>query len=372
MENRSRMSDPLPLNQIIHGDCVEVMRSFPAKSIDLIFADPPYNLQLRNELWRPNMTKVDAVEDEWDQFGSFAEYDQFSAAWLSACRRVLKDHGAIWVIGSYHNIYRIGALMQNLGFWFLNDVIWLKFNPMPNFHGVRFTNAHETLLWASKSKGARYTFNHYAMKASNDNLQMRSDWALPICSGPERLKLNGKKAHSTQKPEALLYRVILATSNPGDVVLDPFFGSGTTGAVAKKLHRNWIGIELDEHYISLAQNRLDAVTPEPYLERVFDVRDQKRLKPRLPFASLLENGLLRPGQSLYFQADRSKAAFVKPDGNLVIDGFEGSIHQAGRFLVSGSPCNGWDQWYYENSDGILCPIDDLRQIIRDQSEQVEE
>ena len=366
------MSDQFPLNQIIRGDCVDVLDLFPEKSIDLIFADPPYNLQLRNELWRPNSTRVDAVDDEWDQFSSFEEYDQFSVAWLSACRRVLKDHGAIWVIGSYHNIYRIGAIMQNLGFWFLNDIIWLKTNPMPNFRGVRFTNAHETLLWASKSKGARYTFNHYAMKALNDDLQMRSDWQLPICSGPERLKVNGKKAHSTQKPEALLYRVILASSNPGDVVLDPFFGSGTTGAVAKKLHRNWIGIEMDEGYIALAQKRLNNITPEPYSEQVFDVRDRKRLKPRLPFASLLENGLLRPGQVLYFQRDRSKAALVKPDGNLLIDGFEGSIHMAGRFLMGGSPCNGWDHWYYDNPAGKLLPIDNLRQVIRDQMEQAGE
>jgi site-specific DNA-methyltransferase (adenine-specific) len=359
------MSNHLPLNQIIQGDCVEILNSLPENSIDLIFADPPYNLQLQQELWRPNMTKVDAVDDEWDQFGSFNDYDEFSRRWLNACRRVLKDTGTIWVIGSYHNIYRIGGIMQDLGYWFLNDIVWIKTNPMPNFRGVRFTNAQETLLWASKFKGAKYTFNHHAMKALNDDLQMRSDWLLPICSGEERLKINGKKAHSTQKPEALLYRVILSSSNLSDIVLDPFFGSGTTGAVAKKLHRQWIGIERDESYIELAQKRLDGVMPEMFSDQIFDVRDKKRLEPRIPFGNLLESGLLKPGQPLYFQGDRSKVARVKPDGNLAINGFEGSIHQAGRFMMGGSPCNGWDHWYYETQVGNLNPIDDLRQIIRD-------
>ncbi|MBU1662680.1 MAG: site-specific DNA-methyltransferase, partial [Chloroflexi bacterium] len=233
----------LPINQILPGECVEVLNKLPEKSVDLIFADPPYNLQLSQELWRPNMTRVEAVNDEWDQFASFEAYDQFSRAWLTVCRRVLKDTGALWVIGSYHNIYRLGSILQDLGYWILNDVIWVKTNPMPNFRGVRFTNAHETLIWASKFKGAKYTFNHHAMKALNRGKQMRSDWELPLCTGPERIKVNGVKAHSTQKPESLLYRVILSSSNPGDVVLDPFFGSGTTGAVAKKLHRRWIGIE---------------------------------------------------------------------------------------------------------------------------------
>lgn len=363
------MSSNLPCNQIIQGDCVEVLNSLPENSVDLIFADPPYNLQLQQDLWRPNMTKVDAVDDDWDQFGSFQDYDNFSRRWLAACRRVLKPNGTIWVIGSYHNIYRVGAIMQDLGYWILNDVIWLKTNPMPNFRGVRFTNAHETLLWASKSKESRYTFNHHAMKAVNDDLQMRSDWELPICSGVERLKVNGKKAHSTQKPEALLYRVILSSSNPGDTVLDPFFGSGTTGAVAKKLHRNWIGIELDRSYIELAQRRIDSVIPEMFSDQIFDVRDKKRLEPRIPFASLLENGLLNPGQALYFQNNRSKVAYVKPDGNLLIDGFEGSIHQAGRHLLGGSPCNGWDHWYFEGKDRELHSIDELRQVIRTLKQQ---
>lgn len=356
---------PLPLDQILHGDCLEILNSLPERSVDLVFADPPYNLQLQDTLWRPNMTRVAAVDDAWDQFASFAEYDAFSRNWLSSCRRLLKDDGAIWVIGSYHNIYRLGAILQDLGYWILNDVIWLKTNPMPNFRGVRFTNAHETLLWASKSRRARYTFNHHAMKALNADLQMRSDWLLPICSGPERLKVDGKKAHSTQKPQALLYRVLLSSTNPGDVVLDPFFGSGTTGAVAKKLHRRWIGIELDAAYIQIAQDRLDAIEPEPYDAQIFDVRNKKRLQPRLPFASLLENGQLNPGQALYFQGDRLKIARVKPDGNLLLDGFEGSIHQAGRFLSGGSPCNGWEHWYFVGGDGELHPIDELRQMTRD-------
>jgi site-specific DNA-methyltransferase (adenine-specific) len=361
------MVTTLPLDQIIHGECVEILNSLPAKCVDLIFADPPYNLQLGNELWRPNMSKVEAVDDDWDQFSGFEAYDAFSRGWLAACQRVLKDNGAIWVIGSYHNIYRIGSIMQDLGFWFLNDIIWLKTNPMPNFRGVRFTNAHETLIWASKFKGARYTFNHHAMKALNDDLQMRSDWELPLCKGPERIKLDGKKAHSTQKPEALLYRVILSSSNPGDIVLDPFFGSGTTGAVAKKLHRQWIGIELDDGYIEIARQRLEAVTPEPYSAELFEVRNKKRLEPRIPFGRLLENKLLAPGQTLYFQGDRSKAARIKPDGNLALDGFEGSIHAAGRFMMGGSPCNGWVNWYYERQDGVLQPIDGLRQVTRDQA-----
>ena len=362
------MSDlsALPLDRIIAGDCVEALDALPARSVDLIFADPPYNLQLRQTLYRPNMTQVDAVDDAWDQFASFAEYDAFSRAWLDACRRVLKDNGSIWVIGSYHNIFRVGAIMQDLGFWILNDIAWIKTNPMPNFRGVRFTNAHETLIWATKAQGARYTFKHHAMKALNDDLQMRSDWHLPICSGSERIRgENGEKAHSTQKPEALLYRVIQSSSNPGDVVLDPFFGSGTTGAVAKRLHRRWIGIERDAGYIQVAQTRIDAVTPEPYDAAVFDVRDKKRLQPRIAFGTLLEQGLLQPGQSLWFRRDEARAARVKPDGKLrLADGFEGSIHQAGRHLMAGSPCNGWDHWYFAADGGQLRPIDDLRQVVR--------
>ena len=354
----------LPLNQILHGDTIEMLNSLPENSVDLIFADPPYNLQLQGDLWRPNMTKVDAVDDDWDKFSSFEQYDEFSRRWLTAARRVLKDTGTIWVIGSYHNIYRIGAIMQNLDFWFLNDVVWIKTNPMPNFRGVRFANAHETLIWASKMRGARYTFNHHAMKAFNDGKQLRSDWVLPIASGGERLKVDGKKAHSTQKPEALLYRVILASSNPGDVVLDPFFGSGTTGAVAKKLHRHWIGIEREQKYIAVAQKRIDSVSPEMFDADVFDVRDKKRLAPRVPFVQLLETGLLKPGQSLFFKQNRLNAARIKPDGKLKLNGYEGSIHQLGKTLSGGSPCNGWEHWYFEAADGSLHPIDELRQKIR--------
>jgi site-specific DNA-methyltransferase (adenine-specific) len=364
--------DPiLPLQQVLHGNCIEVMESLPEKSVDLIFADPPYNLQLQQDLWRPNMTRVDAVNDTWDRFGSFQEYDEFCRQWLTGCRRILKDTGTIWVIGSYHNVYRMGSIMQDLGFWFLNDIVWIKTNPMPNFRGVRFTNAHETLLWASKTKGARYTFNHHAMKSMNDEKQMRSDWVLPICVGAERLKQNGKRAHSTQKPEAILYRVILASSNPGDVVLDPFFGTGTTGAVAKKLHRKWIGIEREERYVKLARERIEAVTPELFEEVTFDVRDRKRLQPRIPFSSLLEFGLLKPGQLLYFRSDMTKIARIKPDGNLVMNGYEGSIHQVGKQLMNGGPCNGWENWCFDSDEGELRPIDDLRQILHAQMREAE-
>ncbi|MCS6908704.1 MAG: DNA methyltransferase [Anaerolineales bacterium] len=355
----------LPLNQILLGDCVQVLNSLPEKSVDLIFADPPYNLQLRQPLWRPNMTRVDAVDEVWDQFDSFQAYDEFSSHWLTACRRVLKDSGTIWVIGTYHNIFRIGKLMQDLGFWILNDVIWIKTNPMPNFRGVRFTNAHETLIWASKFKGAKYTFNHHAMKNLNEGLQMRSDWMLPICTGRERLRIDGQKAHSTQKPEALLYRVILSSSKPGDVVLDPFLGSGTTAVVAKKLHRHWVGIESDPYYVQVAQQRIAQVVPEPFDGQAFAVEGAKRLAPRVEFSRLLEAGLVRPGQRLFFMGDRSKAAQVKADGRLRLEsGVEGSIHTLGKHLANGSPCNGWQHWYYQDSEGRMQPIDVLREQYR--------
>ncbi|MCJ7622109.1 MAG: site-specific DNA-methyltransferase [Anaerolineaceae bacterium] len=359
----------LPLNQIMHGNCIQVIETFPEKSIDLIFADPPYNLQLRQELWRPNLTRVDAVNDDWDQFSSFEDYDQFTRAWLGACKRVLKDNGTIWVIGSYHNIYRVGTIMQDLGFWFLNDIVWIKTNPMPNFRGVRFANAHETMIWASKSKGAKYTFNHHAMKSLNDKKQMRSDWCLPICNGKERIRNDGKKAHSAQKPEALLYRVILSSSHTGDIILDPFFGSGTTGAVAKKLHRRWIGIERELKYIKIAQKRLESITPELFDEPLFDIRDTKRLAARIPFSRLLENGYLQPGQRLYFRANMEQPAHIKPDGRLSVNGFDGSIHQAGRYMLDKGPCNGWEQWYFAGDDGLMHPIDDLRQALRNKMKQ---
>lgn len=349
----------LPLNQILHGDCIEILKSLPESSVDLIFADPPYNLQLQNDLYRPNMTKVDAVNDRWDQFGGFAEYDSFTRAWLSACRRVLKDTGAIWVIGTYHNIYRVGAMMQDLGFWILNDIVFVKYNPMPNFRGVRFTNAHETLIWAQKNKGAKYTFNYPAMKALNDDLQMRSDWYLPIATGNQRLKVNGKKAHSTQKPEALLYRILLASSDPGDVVLDPFFGTGTTGAVAKKLGRSWIGIERDKKYVRLAQKRIDAV--EPADGEALHV--EKRKQVRVPFGALLENGLLQPGQTLYFAKNGTKAKILS-NGHLRCGRITGSIHGVARALVDNAPANGWDLWFYKDETGEKKVINELRERLR--------
>jgi modification methylase len=349
--------DILPLDSVILGDCLEVMQGLPEKSVDLVFADPPYNLQLGGELWRPNMTRVDAVDDAWDRFDSFAEYDRFTRAWLNACRRVLKDTGALWVIGSYHNIYRVGAILIDLGYWMLNDIVWIKTNPMPNFRGVRFTNAHETLIWAQKVRGARYTFNHHAMKALNEELQMRSDWLIPLCTGRERVRVAGEKAHATQKPEALLYRVILASTHAGDVVLDPFFGSGTTGAVAKRLGRRWIGIEREAAYVQVARERIAAVPPPAEgSEALFAPPAPRR---RVPFGALLECGLLRPGQELAFGRPGGARAVIRPDGSLRYGELSGSIHTLGRKLT-GAPCNGWTQWYFEQQDAWL-PLDVLRQ-----------
>lgn len=349
----------LQAGEILVGDCLELLELFPEKSIDLIFADPPYNLQLSQELFRPNMTRVDGVDDAWDQFPSVGEYDAFTRAWLSACRRVLKDTGTLWVIGSYHNIYRVGAILQDLGYWLLNDIAWIKSNPTPNFRGVRFTNAHETLLWAQKKKGARYTFNHHAMKALNDDLQMRSDWNLPICSGKERLRVNGTKAHPTQKPEALLYRVLLSSSNPGDVVLDPFFGTGTTGAVAKRLQRRWIGIEREESYARLARERIEAVDAGMFSERTYAF-PSRRNRPRVPFGRLVEAGLLRPDQLLYFGGKGTITASVRADGAIECEGKVGSIHKIGRELMD-APCNGWEHWFYEDDQGERKPLDVLRE-----------
>jgi len=339
------------------------MQALPSGCADLIFADPPYNLQLENALYRPNMTKVDAVTDHWDQFGDFAEYDAFTEAWLTACRHVLSDTGTIWVIGSYHNIYRVGKIMMDLGYWLLNDILWVKTNPMPNFRGVRFTNAHETLIWAQKKRGVRYTFNHQAMKALNDDLQMRSDWALPLCTGKERLKVNGEKAHATQKPEALLYRVILASSKPADVVLDPFFGTGTTGVVAKKLKRRWIGIERDAGYVKVAQARLDALPAPAEAEAIYHV-DDKRSLPRVAFGALLERGLLQPGQKLYFGPKGEIQATVLANGQLRYKGEVGSIHAIGQ-QIRKAPCNGWEHWHYEDGQtGERAPINTLRELVR--------
>ncbi|MGQ9683275.1 MAG: site-specific DNA-methyltransferase [Anaerolineae bacterium] len=351
-----------PVDQIIAGDCLQVLPALPEGCVDLIFADPPYNLQLQQELWRPDQTRVAAVDDAWDRFPDLAAYDAFSRAWLTACRRVLKDTGTLWVIGSYHNIYRVGAILQDLGYWILNDVVWLKSNPMPNFRGVRFTNAHETLIWAQKVRGARYTFNYRAMKALNDDLQMRSDWHLPLCTGVERIRTDGVKAHSTQKPEALLYRVILASSNPGDLVLDPFSGTGTTAAVAKKLGRHWLGIERDAGYVDLARARLAQV--QPPLDPAALALTEPRRAPRLPFGALLEQGLLQPGQRLYLGSHGETSALVMADGTLQSGERRGSIHELGRALL-GRPCNGWEHWYYVDADtGERRPLDDLRQIVR--------
>jgi site-specific DNA-methyltransferase (adenine-specific) len=353
----------LPLDQVIQGDCLEVLRSFPQNSVDLVFADPPYNLQLQGELWRPNNTLVDAVDDEWDRFASYSEYDAFTRSWMQACRRVLKDTGAIWVIGTYHNIYRVGAILQDLGFWILNDIVWVKRNPMPNFRGVRFTNAHESLIWAQKVRGARYTFNHQVMKALNDDLQMRSDWYLPLCTGKERLRVEGQKAHTTQKPEALLYRVLLSSTNPGDIVLDPFFGTGTTGALACKLGRHWIGIERDPSYVDLARQRISQVPAGQPQDEHFKF-ENKRTQARISFGMLLENGLLQAGQKLYFGEHGDLSATILANGHLRCNDLTGSIHQVGKALQN-RPCNGWEAWYYQaEADGRRQVIDRLRQTLR--------
>ena len=347
-------------NGILVGDCVELMDALPESSIDMVFADPPYNLQLGGELHRPNNSKVDGVDDAWDQFDGFAAYDTFTRDWLKAARRVLKPDGTLWVIGSYHNIYRVGAILQDIGFWMLNDVIWRKTNPMPNFRGRRFTNAHETLLWCARSQNSKYQFNYDAMKALNDDLQMRSDWLLPLCTGAERLKKNGKKAHPTQKPESLLYRVVLSSTEVGDVVLDPFFGSGTTGAVAKQLGRNYIGLERDPDYAKLAGKRLARI--QRVSDEEFVRTPTKKDLPRVPFGRLLESGLLQPGEVLT-DPRRRYAAKVRADGTLVTDGFRGSIHQVGAYVQKAPACNGWQFWHVEKK-GELIPIDLYRQQLR--------
>lgn len=346
----------LPLDQVLHGDCLDLLPSLPEKSVDLIFADPPYNLQLKRSLRRPDQSLVAAVEDGWDKFEDFKQYDIFTRQWLDACRRLLKDTGSLWVIGTYHNIYRVGSVLQDLGYWILNDIIWLKSNPMPNFRGVRFTNAHETLIWAQKKRGSKYVFNHHAMKSLNDDLQMRSDWYLPLCTGRERLRDNGSRIHSTQKPEALLYRVLLASTSPGDVVLDPFFGSGTTGAVARKLGRHFIGIEKDEKYVTAARERIKEVTPLPPDTLSLD---EPRRKRRIPFGALLEAGLLQAGQILYFFMDPAREAVILADGHLQCGQFSGSIHSVARQLLDNSPANGWDCWLAQ-VNGSMTSINSLR------------
>lgn len=352
-------------NTILQGDCIENLRKIPDNSVDMVFADPPYNLQLKGDLHRPNNSKVDAVDDAWDQFDSFAIYDKFTNEWLNECRRILKKDGTLWVIGSYHNIFRVGASLQNLGYWLLNDIVWNKTNPMPNFRGRRFTNAHETLIWAAKSEKSKYTFNYDTMKAMNDDLQMRSDWTLPICSGGERLKDDqGDKAHPTQKPEALLYRVIMAASKPGDVILDPFFGTGTTGAVAKKLGRKWIGLEREDSYIKVATQRIAQISDDTKKELL--QIPQKREQQRIPFGWVVEQGLLEPGTSLSCPKGKIQAV-VAADGNLIIkdkkDPFRGSIHKAGATVQGALSCNGWTFWHYQSGQRLK-PIDELRQKLR--------
>jgi modification methylase len=347
----------LPLGTILEEDCVAAMRRLPAASVDMIFADPPYNLQLGGDLFRPEGGRVDAVDDAWDKFSSFADYDAFTRAWLKEARRILKPNGTLWVIGSYHNIFRVGAALQDEGYWILNDIVWRKANPMPNFRGTRFTNAHETLIWASRSEDSRYTFNYRAMKALNDELQMRSDWLLPICSGGERVKDGGTKAHPTQKPEALLYRVLLACTNPGDVVLDPFFGTGTTGAVARRLGRQWIGIEREKRYVRVARERIASTLPLD--ESAMKTISERRAQPKVPFGVLVETRLIEPGTVLT-DSKRRWQARVLADGSIERGAEQGSIHRIGAAAQGAPSCNGWTFWHFEEA-GVLVALDALRQ-----------
>ena len=352
------LSSDLPLGQILPGDCIAAMRELPAASIDMIFADPPYNLQLGGDLVRPDGSHVDAVTDHWDKFDSFATYDAFTKAWLAEAKRLLKPNGSLWVIGSYHNIFRVGALMQDMGFWILNDIVWRKANPMPNFKGTRFTNAHETLIWASTGEKAKYTFNYRAMKTLNDELQMRSDWVLPICGGQERIRKDGHKAHPTQKPEALLYRVMLATTKQGDVVLDPFFGTGTTGAVAKRLGREWIGCEREPLYRDVAKERIELALPLD--ESAIATMQSPKSAPKVAFGTLVETGWITPGTIISDKKRRIKAT-VLTDGSLASGTEKGSIHSLGAKLQGASACNGWTFWHIEH-EGELKPVDALRQL----------
>jgi modification methylase len=348
----------LPLGQIIEDDCIAAMARLPAGSVDMVFADPPYNLQLGGDLFRPEGGLVDAVDDAWDKFATFADYDAFTRAWLKEARRILKPNGTLWVIGSYHNIFRVGAALQDAGYWILNDIIWRKSNPMPNFRGTRFTNAHETLIWASRSEDSRYTFNYRAMKALNDELQMRSDWLLPICSGGERVKDGGSKAHPTQKPESLLYRVLLACTKAGDVVLDPFFGTGTTGAVARRLGRQWIGIEREKRYVRIARERIASTLALD--ESAMRTMASRRSAPRVPFGALVEIGMIEPG-TLLTDSKRRWQARVRADASIEMDGGEaGSIHRIGALAQGAPACNGWVFWHFEEA-GSLAPLDTLRQ-----------
>ena len=347
-------------NKLINGDSLKELKKIPEESFDLIFADPPYNLQLKSELTRPDRSKVNPVNDKWDQFESFKKYDDFTYTWLNECKRILKKDGAIWVIGSYHNIFRVGTAIQNLGFWILNDVIWNKKNPMPNFRGTRFTNAHETLIWASKSEKSKYTFNYQSLKCLNDDLQMRSNWDLPICNGSERLKKNGKKVHSTQKPEALLHRILLASSNKNDFILDPFSGSGTTAVVAKKLGRIFLGIEKDKNYFEASIRRVK--NTKPIEENYLDTLKNNRSKPRVPFGSLVEMGVIRPGTEIYDKKKKINAK-IMVDGSIKYQETEGSIHKIAAKILGAESCNGWTYWYYKSGNSLKS-IDELRQRLR--------
>ena len=360
--------DVRPLHDhILVGDCLTELKKIPSGSIDLVFADPPYNLQLGGDLKRPDESKVDAVDDDWDKFSSFAEYDAFTKAWLSECRRALKPNGALWVIGSYHNIFRVGNTLQDLGFWILNDVVWRKTNPMPNFRGRRFTNAHETLIWAGRSETSKYCFHYDAMKVFNDDVQMRSDWTLPLCTGGERLKNeDGDKLHPTQKPESLLQRIVLATTNPGDVILDPFFGTGTTGAVAKQLGRHFIGVEREKFYAAAALARIEAEQALPL--EALKTTVGKRAEPRIPFGSLIERGLVKAGETLFDHAQRI-AASVRADGSIASKDNSGSIHKVGAHVQGAEACNGWTYWHVRRGPNLV-PIDLLRQQLRSELAKV--
>lgn len=357
-----KMASPYWLNNILKGDSISVLEKLPKHCVDMIFADPPYNLQLGGELFRPDHSAVDAVTQSWDHFENFVSYDAFTRAWLLAARRVLKPNGTIWISGSYHNIFRIGTLLQDLGFWVLNDIIWRKTNPMPNFRGRRFQNAHETIIWASRSQDSKkYTFNYEALKAANEEVQMRSDWLFPICSGKERLKNNqGKKAHPTQKPEALLARILLASTKVGDIVLDPFFGTGTTGAVAKKLGRNFIGIERETEYINVAKKRIEAVEILP--ETALTSFPAKKTEVRISFLNILEKGLLKAGDIL-FDKNKSHKAEIRADGTILYNDYIGSIHMTGRKAQNSESCNGWKFWYFEKNNKLFL-IDELRNSVR--------
>jgi modification methylase len=347
----------IPLDTILQGDCIAMMRALPAASVDMIFADPPYNLQLGGDLHRPDGSQVDAVNDAWDKFDNFGAYDRFTHAWLAEARRLLKPGGSIWVIGSYHNIFRVGAALQDQGYWILNDIVWRKANPMPNFKGTRFTNAHETLIWASMGEKAKYTFNYRAMKTLNDELQMRSDWLIPICGGQERLKKAGHKVHPTQKPEALLYRILLACTNPGDTILDPFFGTGTTGAVAKRLGRHFIGIEREDDYIAAARARIELALPLD--ESAIKTMQAPKTATRVAFGMLVETGLV-PAGAILTDSKRRWRAKVRADGSIEQGLDSGSIHKIGAAVQGAPSCNGWTFWHLETPTGLIV-IDSLRQ-----------